>query len=136
LKYRILIVDDDLQSRELLKSWLEAEGHKAILAENLEEGFVGIATTPLPDVVLLDIQLGNQSSLPLVQWARRQRHLAHLPIAAMTGFASFKELKSIAESGCNTCFTKPVDFRALREYLTGLAVHSIEKPEPATYYRR
>ena len=79
---------------------------------------------PLPDVVLLDIHLGNKSGLTLVHWARKQRHLAHLPIAAVTGLGSFKELKSIQEAGCDTCFTKPIDFRALREYLAGLAVHS------------
>ena len=122
MKHRILVVDDDPQYRELLKHWLESEGHEAILAETLEEGFVGIATEPLPDVVLLDIHLGNKSGLTLVHWARKQRHLAHLPIAAVTGLGSFKELKSIQEAGCDTCFTKPIDFRALREYLwLGLA---------------
>jgi len=48
-----------------------------------------------------------------------------MQIAAVTGLASFKELKSIGEAGCNTCFTKPIDFTALREYLAGLAVHSV-----------
>ena len=125
MKHRILVVDDDPSYRELLKHWLESEGHEAILAATLEEGFVGIATEPLPDIVLLDIHLGNKSGLTLVHWARKQRHLAHLPIAAVTGLASFKELKSIQEAGCDTCFTKPIDFRALREYLAGLAVHSM-----------
>ena len=125
MKQRILVVDDDPQYRELLKTWLESEGHEAILAETLEEGFVGIATEPLPDVVLLDIRLGTKSGLTLVHWARKQRHLAHLPIAAVTGLASFKELKSIQEAGCDTCFTKPIDFRALREYRAGLAVPSV-----------
>jgi len=125
MKHRILVVDDDPSYRELLKHWLESEGHEAILAATLEEGFVGIAAEPLPDIVLLDIHLGNKSGLTLVHWARKQRHLAHLPIAAVTGLASFKELKSIQEAGCDTCFTKPIDFRALREYLAGLAVHSM-----------
>jgi len=125
MKHRILVVDDDPSYRELLKHWLESEGHEAILAATLEEGFVGIATEPLPDVVLLDIHLEKKSGLTLVHWARKQRHLAHLPIAAVTGLASFKELKSIQEAGCDTCFTKPIDFRALREYLAGLAVHSV-----------
>jgi DNA-binding response OmpR family regulator len=125
VKHRILVVEDDPLSRELLESWLIAEGHEVILAETLEEGFVRIASIPLPDVVLLDIQLGNQSGMLLAQWARRQRHLEHLPIAAMTGFATFKELKSIGESGCNTCFTKPIEFRALREYLAYLAIYSV-----------
>jgi DNA-binding response OmpR family regulator len=124
MKQRILVVDDDPQYRELLKHWLESEGHEAILAATLEEGFVGIATAPLPDVVLLDIHMGNKSGLTLVHWARKQRHLAHMPIAAVTGLASFKELKSIGEAGCDTCFTKPIEFRALRAYLAGLGVHS------------
>jgi DNA-binding response OmpR family regulator len=127
MKHRILVVDDDLAYRELLKHWLESEGHEAILAETLEEGFVGIATEPLPDVVLLDIHLGNKNGLTLVHWARKQRHLAQVQTAAVTGLASFKDLKSIGDAGCNTCFTKPIDFRALREYLAGLAVPSVSE---------
>jgi DNA-binding response OmpR family regulator len=125
MKQRILVVDDDPRHCELLKDWLESEGHEAILAGTLEEGFIGIATVPLPDVVLLDIYLGKKNGLTLVHWARKQRHLAHMQIAAVTGLASFKELKSIGEAGCDTCFTKPIDFRTLREYLAGLAVHSV-----------
>src|SRR5271169_5078185 len=125
MKLRILVVEDDRQYRELLKYWLESESHEAILAGTLEEGFVGIATEPLPDVVLLDIRLGNKSGLTLVHCARKQKHLAHIQIAAVTGLASFKDLKSIGEAGCDTCFVKPIDFRALREYLAGLAVHSV-----------
>jgi len=122
MKQRILVVDDDPAYRELLKDWLESEGHEALLAETLEEGFVAIAAAPLPDVVLLDIRLGKKNGLTLVRWARKQRHLAQVPIVAVTGLSSFKELKSIGEAGCNTCFTKPIDFRALREYLAGLNV--------------
>jgi DNA-binding response OmpR family regulator len=125
MKQRILVVDDDPQFRELLKDWLESEGHEAILAETLEEGFVGIAAEPMPDAVLLDIHLGKKNGLTLVHWARKQRHLAHMPIAAVTGLGSFKELKSIGEAGCDTCFTKPIDFRSLREYLAGLNVPSV-----------
>ena len=125
MRQRILVVDDDPQFRELLKDWLESEGHEALLAETLEEGFVAIAAEPAPDVVLLDIHLGKKNGLTLVHWARKQRHLAHVPIAAVTGSGSFRELKSIGEAGCDTCFTKPIDFRTLREYLAGLNVHSV-----------
>jgi DNA-binding response OmpR family regulator len=127
VKHRILVVDSDPQSRDLLRSWLESEGHEAILAETLEEGFVNIANPPLPSVVLLDIQLGNQSGLTLVHWVRRQHHLADVPIAAMATFASFKEFKRVEEAGCNTCFTKPINFRALRTYLFSLHVYSASK---------
>lgn len=55
MKHRLLVVDDDPQFRELLKTWLESEGHEAILAGTLEEAFVGAAAEPLPDLILLDI---------------------------------------------------------------------------------
>lgn len=124
MKHRILVVDGDAQSRELLRNWLESEGHEAILAESLEEGFVKIADPPMPSVVLVDIQLGNHSGLTLVHWVRRQNYLAGLPIAAMASFASFKEFKRVEEAGCDTCFTKPIDFGSLRAYLLNLHIYS------------
>lgn len=117
-------MDDDAQSRELLRNWLESEGHEAILAESLEEGFVKIADPPMPSVVLVDIQLGNHSGLTLVHWVRRQNYLAGLPIAAMAAFASFKEFKRVEEAGCDTCFTKPIDLESLRTYLFSLHIYS------------
>lgn len=125
MKHRLLVVDDDPQFRELLKTWLESEGHEAILAGTLEEAFVGAAAEPLPDLILLDIHLGNKNGLTLVHWVRKQKHLAHLPIAAITGLGSFRELKSIGDAGCDTCFTKPIDFKALRQYLAELRVPSV-----------
>jgi len=127
VKHRILVIDGDPQASERLRSWLESAGHDAILAQTLEEGFVKIASAPVPDAVLLDIQLGNQSGLTLVHWARRQRHLASVPIAAMATFASFREFKSVQEAGCDTLFTKPIDFKALRSYLFNLDIISASK---------
>jgi DNA-binding response OmpR family regulator len=124
VKHRILVVDGDAQSRELLRNWLESEGHEAILAESLEEGFVKIAGPPMPSLVLVDIQLGKHSGLTLVHWVRRQNYLAGLPIAAMASFASFKEFKRVEEAGCDTCFTKPINFDSLRTYLLNLHIFS------------
>ena len=122
MKYRILVVEDDPAFGELLKLWVESEGHEAILADTLESGFVNIAAEPLPDVVLLDIYLAKKNGLTLVHWARKQKHLAHIPIAAVTGSDTFKDLKSMQDAGCDSCFTKPIDFDVLREFLSSLAV--------------
>jgi DNA-binding response OmpR family regulator len=124
MKHRILIVEDDPMFRELLGSWLETEGFEAVLADTLEAGFMLIAAEPLPEAVLLDIHLGSKNSLTLVHWVRRQKHLAHMPIVAVTGDASFKDSKSVQDAGCDACVTKPVDFKVLRELLATLRVHS------------
>ena len=73
---------------------------------------------------LTNIYLGSKNSLTLVHWARKQRHLAHILIVAVTGDASFKVTKSAHDAGCDGCITKPVDFKILRQYLAGMRVHS------------
>ncbi len=120
MKHRILVVEDDPAYGEFLKFWLESEGHEAFLAVTLEDGFVAVASEPLPDVMLLDMNMGKQNGLTLAHWTRKQRHLGHLAIAAITGIGSFRDLKSVEEAGCDTCFVKPIDLGALREYLCGL----------------
>jgi DNA-binding response OmpR family regulator len=125
MKLRILVVEDDPLYRELLRYWLDSEGHEALLAETLEAGFVAIAAEPIPDAVLLDIHLGQKNGLTLVHWARKQRHLAHMPFLAVTGSASPKDRKSTLDAGCDAHLTKPVDFHALRAFLSNLSVPSV-----------
>jgi DNA-binding response OmpR family regulator len=122
MKPRILVVEDDQFFSHLLKQWLEKEGYEPMLAGTLEEGFIGIAAEPLPDVVLLDIHLGDKSGLTLVHWARKQRHLAHVPIVAVTGDDTLKDRKRSHDAGCDAHFTKPIDFNALRKFLVSLGV--------------
>jgi two-component system, cell cycle response regulator DivK len=125
VKYRILIVEDDPSYRELLGAWLEAEGHEIVLADSLEAGFVNIAAEPLPDVVLLDIHLGRKNGLTLVHWARRQKHLAHLPIFAITGDTGLRDLKSARDAGCDGCLIKPLQLITMRELLDNLPPKSV-----------
>jgi DNA-binding response OmpR family regulator len=125
MKHRILVVDDDPQFRKFLGCWLETEGHEVKLADDLATGFLNIAGDPLPDIVLLDIHLATNNGLTLIHWARRQEHLAHIPIVAVTGDASLRGKKSAWDAGCDACLLKPVDFDVLRELLATLRVHSV-----------
>ena len=124
MKHRILVVEDDSLSRELLRGWLEKEGFDPVLADSLEAAFMLIAAEPLPDAVLLDIHLGSHNGLTLVHWARKQKHLAHMLIVAVTADDSFKDTKKVHDAGCDGFITKPVDFKALHHLLASRLVHS------------
>src|SRR5712675_2863904 len=124
MKHRILVVEDDPSFLKLLADWLEKEGFDAVLADTREAAFILIAAEPLPEAVLLDIHLGSQNGLTLVHWARKQKHLAHMLIVAVTADDSFKNTKRVQDAGCDGFITKPVDFEALRQLLAGLRVHS------------
>jgi two-component system, cell cycle response regulator DivK len=116
MKGRILVVEDNQLSRELLCDWLETESYQVISASNLQEAFDAIKRVP-PDAILLDVQLGDQDGLSIATWIRRQPALAHIRIIAVTAHAMVTEQERIFHSGCNAYVPKPIDFKVLTKQL-------------------
>ena len=113
---RILVVEDNKLSRELLCDWLEVENYQVASAVNLEQAFAAVQETS-PDVVLLDVQLGDQDGLSLASWVRQQPALSHIPVIAVTAHAMVTEQERIFQAGCNAFVPKPVDFKLLRQQM-------------------
>ena len=53
----VLIVDDDLDIADSSRDLLEADGHEVRIAHDGEQGLVSLAAAPLPDCVLLDVDM-------------------------------------------------------------------------------
>ena len=53
----VLIVDDDLDIVEASRDLLEAAGHEVRVAHGGEEGMTSLSMSPLPDCVLLDVDM-------------------------------------------------------------------------------
>lgn len=53
----VLIVDDDLDIADLSKDLLEQAGHQIRVEHNGEEGLASLSRAPLPDCVLLDVDM-------------------------------------------------------------------------------
>ena len=113
---RILIVEDNLLNRELLRDWLEMEGYQVWLAADLTTSYEVFAQQ-LPDAVLLDINLGSESGLDLVAWMRERAAMREIPVIAVTAHALVTERERILQAGCKACLPKPIDFRLLQEEL-------------------
>ena len=116
MKYRILVVEDDPLSRELLCDWLEAEGYEVLSATGLSAAMAMVEAEP-PQAVLLDVRLGDEDGLSLAAWMRRHAKLQFIPIIAVTANAMVIEQERILRAGCNTCVSKPVDFKLLNQNL-------------------
>lgn len=116
MKQCILVVEDNQLSRELLCDWLETEGYEVRFAEDLKTAFAAVQTHQ-PHAVLLDVQLGADDGLSLASWIRQQPRLLHIPVIAVTAHAMVTEQQRILQAGCNTCLSKPVDFKLLRDQL-------------------
>ena len=116
MKKHILVVEDNSLNRELLCDWLEAEGHKALSAEDLA-GAQRLLQSERPDAVLLDVQLGNEDGLSLAIWMRQQPSFSGTPVIAVTAHAMVTEVQRFLQSGCNACIPKPIDFKLLNREL-------------------
>jgi two-component system, cell cycle response regulator DivK len=116
LKHCILVVEDNQLNRELLRDWLEVEGYEVWSAEDLKTSYEVFAKR-IPDVVLLDINLGKDSGLDLVAWMRQKPETREIPVIAVTAHAMAAEQERILKSGCIACLSKPIDFQQLREHL-------------------
>ena len=117
MKHSILVVEDNRPNRELLCDWLEVEGYEVWSAADLKTSF-GIFPKRLPDVVLLDINLGDENGLDLVAWMRQRPETLHIPVIAVTAHALVAEQEVILQAGCKACLAKPINFKSLRELLS------------------
>jgi CheY-like chemotaxis protein len=116
VKHRILVVEDNPLNLELLCDWLETEGYEVIGAEDLQAAFRMFEQRPI-DLVLLDVQLGNEDGLSLATWMRQQQALSHIPVIVVTAHAMVTEQKRFLGAGCNACISKPVNFKLLSDQL-------------------
>jgi two-component system cell cycle response regulator DivK len=123
VKSCILVVEDNQLNCELLRDWLEVEGYEVWWAADLNASYEVFAKR-LPDVVLLDINLGKDDGLDLLAWMLQKPETRHIPVIAVTAHALVAEQERILKAGCRACLSKPIDFQLLREEL----VRRIQEP--------
>ncbi len=116
MKPCILVVEDNQLNGELLRDWLEVEGYEVRSAADLNVSYEALSKR-LPDVVLLDINLGSENGLDLVAWMRQKPELCEIPVVAVTAHALLTEQEGILQAGCRACLSKPIDFQLLQKEL-------------------
>jgi len=110
---KVLVVDDNPVSRELVREVLEDTDCRVLEAENGAEALTEIADEN-PDVVLLDIQLPVYDGYEVLHRIRTDLKLEKLPVMALTAYAMQEDRERALASGFDAYMTKPVDAAALR----------------------
>ena len=109
---RILLVEDNELSRDMLSRRLTRRGYEVLTAVDGAEA-VETARSGTPDIILMDM------SLPVIDgWEATRRLKAapdtrDIPIIALTAFAMASDEKMAREAGCDDFDTKPVDLPRL-----------------------
>jgi DNA-binding response OmpR family regulator len=85
---RLLVIDDEGDIRHLYAAELEDEGHAVSTAGNSSEALHLLKSEEF-DLVILDIQLDQESGLDLLQKIARER--GQLPVILCTAFNSYRD---------------------------------------------
>jgi CheY-like chemotaxis protein len=109
---RVLVVEDDPMSRELLADILSASGWSVTPVESGEEALVAAASQEL-DLVLLDIGLPGIDGFETVRRLRSLPATRRVPIVAVTALAMTGDAERALAEGFDAYLTKPLDTRGL-----------------------
>jgi CheY-like chemotaxis protein len=115
----ILLVDDDENTRYLMRLELEQREYRVIEAEDGERA-VMLAQQELPDIILMDISLPRMDGLEATKLIRNKERIHKVPIVAVTAHQESDVRKGAKASGFDAYVTKPIDFDWLNELLVGL----------------
>jgi CheY-like chemotaxis protein len=103
---KILIVEDNPEVVDLVQMILEHLGYAPIVAMTGKQG-VDLATSLLPDLVLLDISLPDMDGFTVACQIRQNQKTQSIPILATTGKVSFEDRERCLNHGCNDYISKP-----------------------------
>ncbi|MFM1988221.1 MAG: hypothetical protein RJA99_1178 [Pseudomonadota bacterium] len=105
---QVLIVDDNVDAAEMLKTSLELDGHAVRTVHAGRAALAEVATTR-PDVVLLDIGLPDLDGLEVARRLHAKYGSACPRLIALSGWGQERDKRRAAEAGFERHFTKPVD---------------------------
>jgi CheY-like chemotaxis protein len=113
---KILVAEDNLPNRELIREILESLGHEVTEAEDGQQALDRVKQAK-PDLVLLDIQMPVLDGYAVVHELRQTPSYKELKILALTAFAMQGDREKALQSGFDGYLTKPVDIMRLKEEL-------------------
>jgi signal transduction histidine kinase/CheY-like chemotaxis protein len=117
LRGTVLVVDDDLASRELLERYLTREGFRVATAANGDEA-LATAREIRPDAITLDVLMPGKDGWSVLSTLKADPELARIPVVMI----SILDDKSVGYAmGAAAYLTKPVDRDRLVATLASLA---------------
>jgi two-component system KDP operon response regulator KdpE len=125
-KTTVLVIDDEVQIRRLLRVMLEAEGYKVFEAANGKDGLVEAAQRR-PDVVLLDLGLPDMDGVSVL---KRLREWSRVPVIVLSVRDREDDKIAALDNGADDYVTKPFSSGELlaRLRVVQRRAHSVEEP--------
>jgi CheY-like chemotaxis protein len=124
----VMLVDDDPDTRALLKKFLESLGHRATCAAHGKEA-LGVMGGDPADVVILDAVMPEMDGVQFLEVLRCYLRWQQTPVVMLTAHAEGPHIRRAAELGVKKTFLKAdYDLEELGAYVNALSAGG--PPEP------
>ena len=110
---RILIIEDNPATRELMTYLLGAFGYETLTASDGAEG-LEVAAREVPHLILCDIQLPGMDGYEVAERIKRDPRLRAVPVVAVTASVMASDRRQITDAGFDGYIGKPIQ---LKEFL-------------------
>ncbi len=110
---KILIAEDNLVNRELLRELLEIQGFEIFEACNGQEAIAMIEQVR-PDLLVLDLGMPVLDGFGAIQKIRADPAMARLPVLAATAYAMRGDREKTLQAGFDGYLSKPIDSNTLK----------------------
>ncbi len=113
-KGRILVVEDNMDTYELVRFILEKNGYLTFLAMNGRDG-VNAASKQMPDLIIMDLAMPEMDGWTATRMIKSDAKTSAIPLIALTAHALPGDRQRAMDSGCDEYITKPMDLLDLVE---------------------
>ena len=137
MKKKILIVEDNNDSLEIMSQFITKIGHHPIKAKNSREA-IAFAETEVPALVFMDMDLPDVDGVKTTAMLKKNPKTSHIPVVAVTAWISALWQEKAARAGIATYLIKPISPQILKETIDGYTSGSLTRntmtPSSSHYY--
>jgi len=118
---RILIVEDNLDSRFLLSKLLQSNGYAVATACDGEAGYEE-ASRDIPDLIVTDVNMPGTDGIEFVRKVRSDGRLGAVPVMVVTAYGSHVA-RQARSAGADAALDKPFDFDRFLDVIKTLLIN-------------
>jgi two-component system, cell cycle response regulator DivK len=120
---RVLLVEDNEDSREGLSRYLKRKGYEIAVAVDGRDG-VAMARAQMPDLILMDMSLPVLDGWDATRQLKAAADTKPIPIIALTAHAMAGDREKALQAGCDDYDAKPIEFPRLLSKMEALLAQS------------
>lgn len=126
MKYKILFIDDEINSLKTISTILKKHNYTVITAQTVEESILQLRKHK-PHCLLLDYRLPGMDGIEMLRWLKKEHIM--LPVIMLTAYGTIEKAVEAMKLGAFHYLVKPVDPELLLEVIKD----AISKHEKLNY---